>query len=334
MSRSHASRRRFLASAAGGALALGPLSGARAQSDWPKGPIRFIVPYAAGGLNDIVMRLVSRQVADRIGQPIVIENRPGAGGVVGTNALAKSPADGYTIGSGATSTLIASPMTNPQSTVDVAKDIVFVSLLASAPMFLAVHPSLPVRSAGELAKYAKSQRGKLSYGSMAVGHFGHVLLMDISEAQDAAMAHSPYKGEAPLLQDLVGNQIQVALVTPPVVKPMAESGKLRLLGVTGTKRLRMFPDVPTLIEQGFDSPLYRMNAGWMGVIAPAGFPEAARQRLSTEYAAAVRSPEIHDKLLELGLDPIGGSAEDLAAIYTREKPVWRELLVKAGIELR
>lgn len=332
MDRSSRSRRRFLSLAGAGALA--PMTGAWAQSDWPKGPIKFIVPYAPGGLNDMLMRLVTRRVGDRLGQPIVIENRPGAGGVVGTSALAKSPPDGYTIGSGATSTLIASPMTNPQSTVDVQKDLAFVSLIGSAPMFLAVNPALPVRSATELAKYAKEQRGKLAYGSMAVGHFGHVVMMDLSDAEDAAMVHSPYKGEAPLLQDLIGNQIQTALVTPPVVKPMAEAGKVRLLGVTGTKRLKMFPDVPTLAEQGFASPLYRMDAGWMAVIAPAGTPPAVLQRLSTEFAAAVRTPEIHDKMIELGLNPIGGSAEDLAAIYARERPIWRELLIKAGVDVR
>ena len=137
------SRRKWMAQAAAGSLAIGLAPQAFAQSDWPKGPIKLIVPYAAGGANDITLRMVSKHVSEKIGQPIVIDNRPGAGGVVGTSVVAKAPPDGYTIGVGATSTLIATPMTNPQSTVDVGKELVFVSLLASAPMFLMVNPSLP-----------------------------------------------------------------------------------------------------------------------------------------------------------------------------------------------
>lgn len=333
MKQSRISRRTWLAQAAG-AVALGLGGQAWAQSDWPKAPIKLIVPYAPGGVNDIVMRMVSKQVSERIGQPIVIDNRPGAGGVVGTSAVARSPADGYTIGAAATSTLIASPLTNPQFTVDVGKELTFVSILATVPMFLTVNTSLPVNSAADLLKYVKANKGKLSYGSMAVGHFGHVTLMEMSEAQDAAMVHSPYKGEAPLLQDLIGNQIQLAMVTPAAVKGMAEAGRVKLLGVSGTKRLKAFPNVPTLAEQGFTAPLYQMNAGWMGIIAPAGTPAVALHRLSSEYAAAVKVPEIADQMSALGVDPVGTTAEQFAATYQRERPLWRDLLVKAGVQVK
>ena len=326
-------RRRFISHAAAG-FAWGAAPMAMAQSDWPKAPIKLVVPYAPGGMNDIVMRLVSRHVADRIGQPIVIDNRPGAGGIVGTNAVTKAAPDGYTIGAAATSTLIATPLTNPQSSVDVIKDLAFVSLLATAPMLLTVNASLPVRNAAELLKHLQANRNKLNFGSMAVGHFGHVTILALSESADAAMVHSAYKGEAPLLQDLVGNHIQLAFVTPPVVKPMAEAGKLRLLAVSGTKRLKLFPDVATLIEQGFDSPIFRMNAGWMGIVAPAKTPPAIVQRLSEEYAAAIRHPDINEQMMNLGLDPIGSNAESFRATYLSEKVVWRDTLIKAGIEVK
>jgi tripartite-type tricarboxylate transporter receptor subunit TctC len=327
-------RRHFLAQAAAGsaALTLGPA--AFAQSEWPKQPIKLVVPYAPGGANDVTLRLVSKHVAEKLGQPIVIDNRPGAGGVVGTNAVAKATPDGYTIGVGATSTLIATPLTNPAFTIDVTRDLVFVSLLALAPMVLAVNPLVPVKSASELPAYLREQKGKLSYGSMAVGHFGHVAIKELSDLYGAAMVHSPYKGEAPLVQDLVSGQIQMALVTPPGVRAMAEAGRLRLLAVTGTRRVKMFPDVPTFAEAGFDNPLFRMSAGWIGIVAPAGTPAAVVRRLETEFSAAIHTPEVNQKLSELGLEPVGANAETFAATYAREKTVWRELLVKAGVEVK
>src|SRR5690606_25609100 len=207
-----------------GGFAMGLAGPAFAQADWPKGPIKLVVPYAAGGVNDIVMRLVGKHVGERLGQPTVVDIRPGAGGVLGTTAVAKAPSGGYTIGAAATSTLIAPPLTNPQFTVDVEKELTFVSILATVPMFLTVSASLPVNSAADLLHYVKAQKGKLNYGSMAVGHFGHVTLMEMSEAQDAATLHSPYKGEARLLQDIVGGEITMAMVAPAAVKGMAEGG--------------------------------------------------------------------------------------------------------------
>ena len=327
-------RRQVIAAAAVGALSITLGTPALAQSDWPKQPIKLIVPYAPGGVNDIVMRLVSKHVSEKLGQPIVIDNRPGAGGVVGTTAVAKSAPDGYTIGAGATSTLIATPLTNPQSTVDVQKELAFVSLLATVPMVLTVNSTIPVATATELPKYIRDNPGKLNYGSMAVGHFGHVTILEMSESQNGRMVHSPYKGEAPLLTDLIGGHIQLAMTTPPVVKPMADSGKVKLLGVSGTKRLKLFPNVPTLAEQGFSAPIFRMNAGWMVIIAPAKTPPAILQRLGAEYAAAVRSPEVIEQMTSLGLDPVGTTPEEFLATYNRERPVWREMLVKAGVELK
>jgi tripartite-type tricarboxylate transporter receptor subunit TctC len=330
----HSSRRHWLVKAGATTLALGLGRSGWAQSDWPKQPIKLIVPYAPGGVNDIVMRLVGKQVGDRIGQPIFADNRPGAGGIVGTSAIVRSPADGYTIGAAATSTLIATPLTNPESAVDVTRQLAFVSILATVPMFLTVNVSIPVNNAADLLKYIHANPGKLSYGSMAVGHFGHVTLMEMSEAQHGDMVHSPYKGEAPLVQDLIGNQIQLAMTTPPVVKSLAEAGQLKILGVSGTERLKAFPHVPTLAEQGLSAPIFKMSAGWMGIVVPAGTPAPIIQRLSTEYAAAVRVPDINDKMVALGLEPIGSSAEEFAATYARERPIWRELLVKAGLEVR
>jgi tripartite-type tricarboxylate transporter receptor subunit TctC len=327
-------RRRFLAMAASGGAALAFSPAVFAQPHWPTRPIRLIVPYAAGGANDVTLRLVSKHVSEKLGQAIIVDNRPGAGGVVGTNVIAKAAPDGYTIGVGASSTLIATPLTNPNSTVDVSRDLVFVSLLAAAPMVLAVNASVPVNSARDLPKYLREQKGKLSYGSMAVGHFGHVVLKELSDLYGAAMVHSPYKGEAPLVQDLVGGQIQMAMVTPPGIRGIAETGRVKLLAATGTKRLKVFPNVPTFEEQGFNDPVLKMYAGWIGIIAPAGTPAAIVKRLETEYEAAVNNPEVKEQLAEIGMEPIGAGADVFTATYAREKVVWRELLVKAGVEIR
>jgi tripartite-type tricarboxylate transporter receptor subunit TctC len=326
-------RRAILQSAAGGGLLM--LAGSSwAQTDWPRQPVRLVVPYAPGGANDMVLRLVSKQVAERLGQPVVIDNRPGAGGLIGTNAVLQARPDGYTVGVGATSTLIATPLTNPQSPPEPAKDLIFVALLAAAPMLLVAHPSVPVSSAAELPKYLREQRGKLGYGSMAVGHFGHVLIKELSDASQADMTHAPYKGEAPLLQDLASGQIQISLATPPAVRGLAEAGRVKLLGVSGTRRLKLFPAVPTLAEQGFTAPIYRMTAGWIGIVAPAGTPDPAVRRLSAEFVAAIQTPEVNERLLELGLEPIGADGPSFAATYARERPIWPELLVRAGVEVR
>lgn len=327
------SRREMLLQAAAGGLALGLGPRAFAQSDWPQQPIKFIVPYTPGGVTDLVMRLVCKQVAEQIAQPIAIDNRAGAGGTVGMNAVAKAPPNGYTIGATASSTIIATPLLNAQIPFD-ASEIAFVSLLAAVPMVLTVNASTPVKDAKELLKYLHANPNKFSYGSTAVGHYGHVAIREMSEAEGAGMEHSPYKGEAPLLQDLLGNEIQLAFFAPSTIKPMADAGKVRLLGVSGTKRLKAMPNVPTLAEEGYTAPVFKMNPGWVGAIAPAKTPPAILKRLSDEFQKAVRVPEINEQIAAVGLDPVGSSAEQFTATCKADKPVWRELYIKAGLDVK
>lgn len=317
--------------AAGVALGLAPT--ARAQA-WPRSATKLIVPYAAGGVTDVAMRLLAKHVSERLGQPVVVDNRPGAGGVVGINAVAKAAPDGYTIGAAASSAIIAQPLVNAQIPFDVPSELAFVSLSATVPMVLAVNASVPARNAQELLKYIASNRGKLAYGSTAVGHYGHVSLMEMSDSQDAAMTHSPYKGETPLVQDLVSGVLQLAFFAPSTIRAMAEAGRVRLLGVSGTKRLKVLPDVPTMLEQGFEAPVYRMNPGWIGLVAPAKTPAPIMQRLTEEFAAVIRLPEVSDQIIDMGLDPVGSTGEGFATTYRNELPVWRTLLKKAGLEVR
>lgn len=326
------SRRRLLAgAAAGGLLGLGPR--AFAQSDYPRQPIRFIVPYAPGGVTDLTMRTVGRQVEKRLGQTIVIENRAGAGGAVGMTAVAKAHPDGYTIGATASSTIIATPLLTAVA-YDPATDFAFVSLLATVPMVLTVNASIQASNAADFVKYVEANKHKLSYGSTAVGHYGHVAMLELSEELNADMVHSPYKGEAPLMQDVLSGQLQFAFFAPSTAKPMIEAGKLKPIGVSGTKRVKSLPNVPTLAEQGWAAPIFKMNPGWVGVVAPAKTPAAIVQRLSTEYQAAIKTPEVNDQIADLGMDPVGSSGEQFAATYQAERPIWKQLLAKAGLEVR
>jgi tripartite-type tricarboxylate transporter receptor subunit TctC len=328
------SRRQLLAHAGLAGLAgLACPTGAAAAPAWPDQPIKFIVPYAPGATTDLVMRMASRHVTERLGQPVVLESRPGAGGAVGMSALAKSAPDGYTIGATSGSMLIATPMINEGLSFTPA-DFTFVSLLANVPFILTVPASLPVQNAAELLQYVRANRNKLSYGSVAVGHYAHVAMQEVSESQNADMVHVPYKGEALVLQDLLGGRLQLGFFSPSTIKPMADSGKVRLLGVSGTKRLRALPSVPTLAEQGWLAPVFRMNAGWLGVVAPAKTPAPVLQRLTAEYMAAIRDPQVNAQLSEVGLDPVGSTAEEFATIHQTERALWKGLLLKAGLELK
>jgi tripartite-type tricarboxylate transporter receptor subunit TctC len=328
------SRRQLISHTVAGGLALGLGPRAFAQeADWPRSPIKLVVPFSPAGVTDLVMRSVSKRVSEHIGQTVIIDNRPGAGGVVGMTAVAKAEPNGYTIGAVASSTIIATPLTNHSIPFEV-KDFAFVSLLAMVPMVLTVNSSLNIHSAAELLKYIEAHKGQLNYGSTAVGHYGHVALLELSEKMKAGMVHSPYKGEAPLMQDLLGGQLQMAFFAPSTIKPSADAGAVRLLGVSGTKRLSSLPNVPTLSEQGFELPIFKMNPGWVGIVAPAKTPRAIVQKLSAEYVAAIRDPAVNKQINDFGLDPVGSTAEEFAATFRRELPVWRELLAKAGLDVR
>jgi tripartite-type tricarboxylate transporter receptor subunit TctC len=327
------SRRDLLARAAAGGALLGLGGRAFADADYPKGPVKFIVPYAPGGVTDLTMRTVGRAVEKRLGQPIIIDNRAGAGGAVGMTSVARANPDGYTIGATASSTIIATPLITAVG-YEPATDFAFISLLATVPMVLTVNSTVPATNAAEFVNYVKAHKGKLNYGSTAVGHYGHVAMLELDEQLHAGMVHSPYKGESPLIQDVLGNQLQFAFFAPSTAKPMIEAGKLKPIGVSGTKRLKAMPNVPTLTEQGWSAPIFKMNPGWVGVVAPAKTPAAIVQRLSEEYQAAIKTPEVNDQIAEYGMDPVGSSGEQFLATYRAELPIWKQLLTKAGLQLR
>jgi tripartite-type tricarboxylate transporter receptor subunit TctC len=304
---------------------------ARAQQDWPQSPIKVIVPFPAGGSTDMLTRLIGRGVSARVGQPVLVDNRGGAGGMIGTGAIAKSPPDGYHFGMTTVSSIVTAPFLYEKVPYDVDREITFVTLLCTVPMVLAVHPSVPVDTAPELMQHLRRNRGKLSYGTVAVGHYGHVASEHINVTNDAAMVHVPYKGEAQMLQDLLANQLPLSFVTIATAKPHVEAGKLKLVAITGTKRHQAMPNVPTFAEQGLDADVFKMNPGWIGMIAPAKTPPAVVQRMSSEVVAAAREPEVSERIAAMGMNLVGSTPEAYTEAYRAEKVSWQKLLTQAGV---
>lgn len=326
------SRRRFLGRLS--ALGLGStlaMPGRAAEPAWPQGPLRLIVPFPAGGATDMLARLLGRGITARTGQQVLVDNRAGAGGMIGTAALAKSAPDGLNFGIVLVTTTITAPFIYEKVPYDVDRELAFVSLLATVPMVLAVHPALPVHTLPELVQHLRSQRGKLSYGSVATGHYGHVASEHLNATLDAGMVHVPYKGEAPMLQDLLGGQLPLSFVTIATARAHVEAGRLRLVAITGTRRHPSMPQVPTFAEGGQGAEVFKMNPGWLGLAAPARTPAPLLQRMATETVAAGRDAETLERIGSMGMDFVGSTPEAFAETYRREKPVWQQLLQQAGI---
>ncbi len=295
--------------------------------EYPSRPVRLVVPFAAGGPNDIVARLVGGRLSDALGQPIVVENRPGAGGNIGTDFVAKAPPDGYTLLSAGPGSLIINPLLGSVP-YDTARDFAPVSLMASAPNVLVVHPSLPARSVRELIELARARPRRLNYASGGPGSTPH-----LSGALFAVMAgidivHVPYKGTGPATADLLGGQVQMAFFGIPPLLPYIKSGKLRALAVTGARRSPELPEVPTVHEAAL--PGYEVSP-WYGLLAPAGTPRAIVELLNAEVTKIVRSPQMKEKLASQGAEPAGGTPEDYAATIRADAATWARVVKEARL---
>ncbi len=308
----HQPRRSLLCAAAALlCLAAGPLA---AQEAFPSKPIRFIVPYAAGGTTDLVARTVGARMAQTLGQPVIIENRAGAGGNIGMDAVAKSAPDGYTVGMGAISTNALNPHIYKKMPFDPRKDFTAIGQLGNSTIVLEVGAGVPVKNVDELLAHARRNPG-LPYATAGAGtsmHLAGVLFAQISKTD---WVHVPYKGSAPLITDLIGGQVPVAFDNLPASLPHIQSGKLRALAVAGAQRSPALPDVPTLAEAGLKD--YAVEP-WFGVYGPAGMPAAAVQRLSKALEDALAEPGVKDKLLAAGFTPRSSTAAEFEALTKRE----------------
>jgi tripartite-type tricarboxylate transporter receptor subunit TctC len=298
---------------------------------WPTRPIRLIVPYPPGSGIDIVARLLGQRIGDSLGQPIIVDNRPGAGAIIGVDAVAKSAPDGYTIGFADTGPLAINPSLYPKLPYDPVKDLAPIVEVGTLPFMLVVHPSLGVSSVQELIDAAKRQPGRLNYASVGNGTSVHLATELFTRQAGIQMTHIPYKGSVPALADVLSGTTPVMFVNLLSGLSFVKSGQLRVLGVSTSSRIKALPDVPTVAESGV--PGYQFVA-WIGMFAPAGTPSFIVERLNTEIDRALAVPDFRDQLLnDGGLQVVGGTSAQFSSLIRNEVVYWRKLVKETGVHL-
>jgi tripartite-type tricarboxylate transporter receptor subunit TctC len=304
----------------------GPTSALSQQ--YPVKPIRFIVTFPPGGTVDITARIVQPRLSESFGQPIVIDNRGGAGGVVGTEMAARSAPDGYTF-----LFTLSSHTINPllyKLRYDVERDFAPVSLLVSVPQLIAAHPNAPAKTLRELVAAAKERPGVYSYASPGTGTPGHIAAELLKQRTGINIVHVPYKGGGPAVADTIAGQIPFLFLTAPAALSFTRSGKLRALAVTTRKRTPTAPEIPT-VAQELNLPDYEVDS-WVAIFAPAKTPAAIVARMQKEVARAVHLPEVKQKLLDQGADPVGSSQEELRRVVETELKSWAAVIRNSGIK--
>lgn len=325
-------KRKFLNLACGAALAwAASMQPALAQS-YPNKPIKIIAPYAAGGAVDIVARTLADKMTRSLGQPVIVDNRTGGAGNIGVEAVAKAPADGYTVSVALSSNLMINQFLYTKLPYDPQKDLTMVAKVANAPLVLVVNAALPIHTAAELRTYIATNKGKLAYGSWGIGTISHMSASRLSDMLHGDMTHVAYRGEAPMMQDLVAGNIPMSFATGAQAPGFIQSGKLRAIGVTGTSRIPSLPDVPTLTEAGLDDPLLRA-VGWVGVAVPSGTPDAVVQKLGASIEEAVKMADVQGRIRELGWVASFQGPPAIRATYLREAPMWQEVVKRSGAKL-
>lgn len=303
---------------------------ANAQSDYPNKPIRLIVAFPAGGSTDIVGRIVAQKLSERLGQAIVVENRGGAGGTIGTDAAAKAAPDGYTLTLGTTSTMAVAPGAYSKLGYDSVKSFSPISLVAVTPYLLVVNPELPAKTLAELVTLAKSQPGKLNFASAGNGSTTQLAMEMLNDVTGMKMTHVPYKGNADADLAILSNQVQVLFGSMPALLQHAKQNKLRALAVGTTKRSPALPDVPTVAELGY--PGFEA-ALWLGVLAPAGTPKPIIDRLNKELVAIAATPDFKAAMDKNGADATSNSPEQFASLIQNEVSKYGAITKKLGIKL-
>ncbi|MBS0609283.1 MAG: tripartite tricarboxylate transporter substrate binding protein [Proteobacteria bacterium] len=309
---------------AGIALAAAALCGA-AQA-YPTKPVTIVVPFAPGGAADTMARQLAERLNKRLGQPVIVENKPGAGTMIASEYVAKAAPDGHTVLLAASSLGIA-PALYSKVNYDPVKDFTPISQVASVVHVLEVHPSVPVKSVGELIAWLKANPGKANYGSVGAGTSTHLESELFNTMAGVKMTHVPYKGSAPALMDLVGGNLQVMFDAWASSGPFVRDGKTRLLAVTTAQRSKILPDVPTVAESGL--PGYEAMP-WLGFVAPAGTPAAAVNRFHAELTEVLKEPEVQERFRNLGLDIIGNTPEQFAEFIKKDIVKWAKVVKDSG----
>ncbi|MDF3836860.1 tripartite tricarboxylate transporter substrate binding protein [Cupriavidus basilensis] len=332
----HSKRRALRGVAALGLLATGTAlatlatfsAGALAQDKWPSRPITWVVPFAAGGSTDIVARTIGQEISKALGQPVVVENRPGAAGAVGAGYVARARPDGYTLFGGTISTHAINPSLYKNLSYDPVKDFEPVCLIAYVPNVLMVDAKLPVNNVQELIAYARKQPGRLSFASSGAGTSTHLAGELFAETIKVPMTHVPYKGSPQAIQDVAAGLVPFLFDQLTAGDAMIKAGKLRALAVTSPRRSTLAPNVPTMAEAGV--PGFEM-VSWQALYAPRGTPREVVQRLNAEVVRALKLPAVQQRMTQqLGMEVVGSSPAELAAFMGKEIPRWAELVKKSG----
>ena len=318
---------------AGRALSFAVLAGVCANAsaqEYPVKAIRFIAPNLPGGPTDILARLIGQKLAESFGQPVVIENRAGAGGNIGTEAAAKSPPDGYTLVTGNNATFGANVSLYKHLAFDPVKDFAPIVLVGTQPNILVVHPSLPVTSVKQLIALAKARPGELNYAGSGMGAVAHLAAELFKTMAQVNIVHIPYKSAAPALIDVIAGQNQLMFATSLSVQPHIKSGKLRALAVTTANRSRLMPELPTIAEAGV--PGFAAMT-WHGVLTTGGTPPAIVNKLNAEINRILQLPDVRERLGSLGAEIIGGTPKEFADHIQREIPKWAKVIKDAGVRV-
>ena len=300
------------------------------RADYPEKTIKLLVPFPPGGAVDIVGRVVAQKLADELGKAVVVENKAGAGGILATDALAKSAPDGHTL-------LLTTPnhtinaALQPSLPYDTEKDIAPISIVAEVPEVLVSNPAAPFKTFPEFIDYAKKNPGKLNYASAGNGTLPHVTMELLLRRTGIQVAHIPYRGAAPAMTDLLSGQVQLKMDTYATANPHVVAGKLRMLGIASRVRSKLMPETPTIAEMGL--PGYE-GILWIGLVAPAGTPKPVIDKLATASARMARAPDVVQRYDSIGVDPVGGSTAQFAELIARELPQWRELVRAANIKVQ
>lgn len=316
--------------AAAAALVLWIGSGSAEAQGWqPSQPIKIVVGYPAGGASDVAARIIAQKMAERLGQGVVVENKPGAAGNIGADAVAKAAPDGHTLLLG-TISLSVNPSLYPKMTYDPLKDLSAISMISSTPFLLVVNPQAPYQSAGELLGAARAAPGAINYATAGNGSGSHLFTELLSSTAGIKLTHVPYKGAAPAMNDVLGNQVPLTFDNIITTLPLVKAGKLRALAVSTKQRSRVAPDIPTLAESGV--PGFDATA-WFGLFAPAGTPREVIARLNQEVVDAVKDPTVSEKLLQLGGEPMSSTPRAFDAFFRAEVAKWAQVVRSAKIKI-
>lgn len=299
-----------------------------APGDYPNRVVRIVLPQPPGGGTDTVARTIAQKLTEAWGQQVIVDNRPGANGIIGAEAVVKSKPDGYTLLYGFTSMLTINPSVYKSLPYNTLRDFVPITQTVRNQMALVVNPYLPVRSVKELVALARSRPGELLYGSFGIGNQTHLTTELFRLEAKLKLLHVPYKGETPSITELVGGQVMMMFSPSAGVTPFVKSGRLRLLALAGEKRSPAFPDTPTMIESGFPGVV---STGWGGMLSPAGTPQDVVRKTQREVAHALSAPDVRNRFTALGADPIGSTPEQFGAWLKSETEKWNRVVKGAGL---